>query len=227
MRKSVKVITAAVLTVGISTTGGFQVYKNFEELKEENRQLHNEVVLKNEVIHKQKYSIKQLNTKNTSLQTQLKVKQSVIDKLTKNINEKDRSINSLKMQLEKAKKRNDSPRNQMSSNGKSLKTMTMELSFYTNHPSENGTYGGKVVTKSGYDISNTIKYQGMGIVASSNSELPLYSIIEIKDLGKFIVLDSGSAISSGKLDVLVGSKEEAKRKGRYTTTVNILRIGKG
>lgn len=227
MRKSVKVITAAVLTVGISTTGGFQVYKNFEELKEENRKLHNEIVLKNKVIHKQEYSIKELNVKNTSLNTQLKLKQSDIDKLIKNIKEKDQSINSLKMQLEKAKKRNDSPRNQMSSNGKSLKTMTMELSFYTNHPSENGTYGGKVVTRTGYDISNSIKYQGMGIAAADPNVLPLYSIIRINGLGDYIVLDTGSYIKNNRLDVLVNTQAEARKLGRYNEKVTVIRYGKG
>ncbi|TCJ00470.1 3D domain-containing protein [Cytobacillus praedii] len=101
----------------------------------------------------------------------------------------------------------------------------MELSFYTNHPSEGGGYG--AITKSGYDISNTIKYQGMGIVASDNKQLPLYSIIEIEGLGKYIVLDSGGKITKNKLDVLVSTRKEAFERGRYKAKVSIIRIGKG
>lgn len=101
----------------------------------------------------------------------------------------------------------------------------MELSFYTNHPSENGSWG--AITKSGYDISNTTTYQGMKIVAADTNVLPLYSIINIKGFGKAIVLDTGSYIIGNRLDVLVSSQSEARKLGRYNETVNVLRYGKG
>lgn len=100
----------------------------------------------------------------------------------------------------------------------------MELSFYTTHPSE---VGSTAITKSGYDVSNTTTYKGMGIAASDPNVLPLYSIIHIDGLGKFIILDTGSYIKNNRLDILVESRQEAFQRGRYNETVRILRIGKG
>ena len=105
------------------------------------------------------------------------------------------------------------------------RVLQMVATAYTNDPSENGTYGGKVVTRTGYDISNTITYNGMGIVAADTSVIPLNSIIDIEGLGRYIVLDTGSAINGNKLDVLMGSTTQSENWGRRTVNVTIVKRG--
>lgn len=101
-------------------------------------------------------------------------------------------------------------------------------SAYTNSVDENGSYGGKVVVRAnGYDITNTIRYQGYGIVASDPNVLPFYSIIEIEGLsGQYVVLDTGSDIKGNRLDILMNRKSEAFDWGRQTVPVKIIRYGK-
>ncbi len=101
----------------------------------------------------------------------------------------------------------------------------MELSFYTDSPDETGN--NHSITKSGYDLVNGSKYQGMYIIASDPDILPMYSIVEIEGIGKAIALDTGSYINGHRLDILVSSKQEAFNRGRYNETIRILRIGKG
>ncbi|WP_312192944.1 SH3 domain-containing protein, partial [Exiguobacterium sp.] len=53
---------------------------------------------------------------------------------------------------------------------KSGTKVTMNVSAYTNDPSNNGSqlYNGRALTASGYDVTNTITYNGMRIVAASS-----------------------------------------------------------
>lgn len=105
-------------------------------------------------------------------------------------------------------------------------SMTVEATAYTNHPSENGgTYGGRVLTKTGYDITETIYYNGLRIVAVDPSVIPLNSIVDIEGYGKAIALDTGGAIKGNRIDYLVASDSEANTFGRRN--VNIKIIGKG
>ncbi|WP_144466733.1 3D domain-containing protein [Bacillus nitratireducens] len=105
-------------------------------------------------------------------------------------------------------------------------SMTVEATAYTNHPSENGgTYGGRVLTKTGYDITNTIYYNGMRVIAVDPSVIPLNSIVEIEGYGKAIALDTGGAIKGNRIDYLVANDSEANNFGRRN--VNIKVIGKG
>lgn len=100
----------------------------------------------------------------------------------------------------------------------------MELSFYTDSPDETGN--NHSITASGYDLANGIKYQGMFVIAADTNILPFYSIVEIEGFGRAIVLDTGSYIHGKRLDVLVATREEALQKGRYNTTVKVIRYGK-
>ena len=78
------------------------------------------------------------------------------------------------------------------------------VSFYTAN-----CYKCSGISKSGVDLRKSTKYQGYGVVASSWSQIPAYSIIEIEGLGQYIVLDTGGRIKTGHLDVLVKSRDEA------------------
>lgn len=81
-------------------------------------------------------------------------------------------------------------------------------------------------TATGYDVSNTIYYQGYRIVAASPN-IPFYTKLRItyQDGTTFdaIVLDRGGAIKGKILDVLVSSKEEAYRLGRQKVKVEIIK----
>ncbi|UUV46056.1 3D domain family protein [Bacillus phage vB_BanS-Thrax1] len=105
------------------------------------------------------------------------------------------------------------------SNGR---TITVEATAYTNHPSENGTYGGKVVTRTGLDISNTITYNGMGIIAVDPSVIPLNSIVKIEGLGTYIALDTGSAIQGNRIDILMADSTQTYNWGRRNVQVTII-----
>lgn len=84
-------------------------------------------------------------------------------------------------------------------------------------------YGG--VTATGYDISNTIYYQGYRIVAMP-SNIPFYTKVRIHysngEKVDAIVLDRGGDIGIGRADLLVNSTEEAYRLGRFDVQIEII-----
>lgn len=97
-----------------------------------------------------------------------------------------------------------------------------EATFYTAYCST-GCTG---VTASGYDVSNTIYYQGYRIVAMP-PHIPFYTklLITLEDgtLFKAIVLDRGGDIQRpNRIDILVSSKEEAYNLGRQTVKISTL-----
>ncbi|HBQ75932.1 MAG TPA: hypothetical protein DD663_03530, partial [Exiguobacterium sp.] len=105
---------------------------------------------------------------------------------------------------------------------KSGTKVTMNVTAYTNDPSNNGSqlYNGRALTASGYDVTNTITYNGMRIVAAS-SQYPIGTRMHIEGIGEAIVLDRGGAIQGNKLDLLVGSQQEALNWGRQNVTVTV------
>ncbi|KOP28828.1 SH3 domain-containing protein [Exiguobacterium acetylicum] len=105
---------------------------------------------------------------------------------------------------------------------KSGTKVTMNVSAYTNDPSNNGSqlYNGRALTASGYDVTNTITYNGMRIVAAS-SQYPIGTRMHIEGIGEAIVLDRGGAIQGNRLDLLVGSQQEALNWGRQNVTVTV------
>lgn len=148
--------------------------------------------------------------------------ESKVSKLNSENKKLNNQIDKLKHDLKKEKGKSDCP---SVSSKRVLKTMAMELSFYTDSPDETGN--NHSITKSGYDLKNGMTYQGMKIIAADQNVLPMYSIVEIDGIGRAIVLDTGSYIQSNRLDVLVSSKQEAFKRGRYNETVKVLRLGKG
>src|SRR5690606_9890329 len=105
------------------------------------------------------------------------------------------------------------------SSGKELGTY--EATFY-DAMCDSGCTG---QTASGYSVKNTIYYQGMRIVAAPKS-IPFYTKLRItfSDGSQMtaIVLDRGGAIKSGKLDILVSSRQEALNFGRQQVKVEII-----
>lgn len=102
--------------------------------------------------------------------------------------------------------------------------MNFVITAYTNHPSENGgTYGGKVLTKSGHDITNTIHHNGQRIIAVDPSVIPLGSTVEIEGYGRFVAIDTGGAIKGNRIDILVGSASEMNSIGKRGAKVRIIK----
>ncbi|RPF51190.1 G5 and 3D domain-containing protein [Aquisalibacillus elongatus] len=83
-------------------------------------------------------------------------------------------------------------------------------------------------TATGVDVSNTIYYNGMRIIAVDPSVIPLDSIVEVKvgnNTFKAIAKDTGGAIKGKKIDILVDSKQEAWNWGYRSVQVRMLKEG--
>lgn len=82
------------------------------------------------------------------------------------------------------------------------------------------------VTATGYDVSNTIYYQGYRIVAAPPN-IAFYTKLRIHysdgSSVDAIVLDRGGAIQGKILDLLVSSKSEASNLGRKQIKVEIIK----
>ncbi|MFH7816943.1 3D domain-containing protein [Bacillus subtilis] len=104
-------------------------------------------------------------------------------------------------------------------------TLNIEFSYYV-AMCDSGCTG---QTATGIDVTNTVYYQGMRIVATDPNVIPTWSVIQF-DMGgqsvRAIALDTGGYIKGNKIDMLVGSVEEANRLGRQVKKVEIIRYGK-
>ena len=84
------------------------------------------------------------------------------------------------------------------------------------------------ITASGYDVRRTIYYGEYRVLAADKS-IPFGTKMRVTLANGMefngIVLDRGSAITSGKLDVLVSSEKEAYSLGRQKALIEILSWG--
>ena len=82
------------------------------------------------------------------------------------------------------------------------------------------------ITKTGYDVRDTIYYEGKRVIAVDPSVIPLHSAVRITTAGgdsfEAVALDIGSAIKGNRIDVLYATKEEARKFGRQAIEVEIL-----
>ncbi|MBE5108349.1 SH3 domain-containing protein [Bacillus thuringiensis] len=100
----------------------------------------------------------------------------------------------------------------------SKRELTVVATAYTADPSENGTYGGRVLTAMGHDLT---KNPNMRIIAVDPKVIPLGSKVWVENYGEAIAGDTGSAIKGNRIDVLVGSKSKAMNWGRQTVKVKV------
>lgn len=81
------------------------------------------------------------------------------------------------------------------------------------------------VTATGVDVSNTITHEGKRVIATDPNVIPLGTDVTLRlPSGKTIEAvaeDTGGAINGNKIDVLVGSKDEAINFGRQSVEVEI------
>lgn len=107
---------------------------------------------------------------------------------------------------------------------KQAKTLMVEATAYTNDPASNGSrlYDGRALTATGYDVTDTITYQGLAIIAVDPKVIPLGTKVYVEGIGLAIALDTGGAIKGNKIDVLVDGETTAKQFGRKTIQVWVI-----
>lgn len=85
------------------------------------------------------------------------------------------------------------------------------------------------ITKTGYNVKNTVYYKGMRVVAVDPNLIPLYTVMEIQysdgSKEKVIALDTGGDIKGHRVDILVKTKGKARNFGRQDVTVKVLEWG--
>lgn len=107
---------------------------------------------------------------------------------------------------------------------KNAKTLIVEATAYTNDPASNGSqlYDGRALTATGYDVTDTITYQGLPIVAVDPKVIPLGTKVYVEGVGLAVALDTGGAIKGNKIDVLVNDEQTAKTFGRKTVKLWVI-----
>jgi 3D (Asp-Asp-Asp) domain-containing protein len=162
-------------------------------------------------IHNQYKIIKQMEA------SELKSKQQI---------QNDQSqLNNLNSQLDQLKKENDELKKELQHRKemKSKRKLTIEVSAYISN-----CRGCSGKTFTGYNVNNTIEYNGYRIIAADLNVIPLYSIVKIdteNESFNAIVIDTGGAIKNFKADLLVNSYEEAIKFGRKNAVITVIREG--
>jgi 3D (Asp-Asp-Asp) domain-containing protein len=104
-----------------------------------------------------------------------------------------------------------------------IDSIVFEATAYTPY-----CYGCSGTTSTGYNVTNTIRYKGMRIIATDRRIVPLYSIVKISyDNTEFyaISMDVGGGIKGYEIDLLVNNEREANTFGRRKVMVEIIRYG--
>ena len=78
------------------------------------------------------------------------------------------------------------------------------------------------MVKTGFNLDYT-RVKNLPIIAVDTKIIPLYSIVEIKDIGCFIALDTGYLIKGNRIDILFDSKQEAMEFGKRMCEVRIVK----
>ncbi|WP_214697171.1 MULTISPECIES: 3D domain-containing protein [unclassified Exiguobacterium] len=104
----------------------------------------------------------------------------------------------------------------------SAKQLLVEATAYTNNPEDTVTYDGRVLTRSGYDVTDTILFEGMRIIAVDPAIIPLGTRVYVEGIGMAIALDTGSAIKGQKIDIMMDELEEAVTFGRKPLTIWVI-----
>lgn len=81
------------------------------------------------------------------------------------------------------------------------------------------------VTATGYDVKNTILYEGIRIIAVDPNVIPLHTIVTVTlpngNSFPAIALDTGGAIQGNRVDLLVATHEEAIAFGRQALQITL------
>lgn len=186
------------------------------ELSEENAIVEEEnSVLKS---HKEQLQseIGTLKTKNSHLNDELETEKSKKKVASQNLStETDVAITKTSYQMtQKSKVPTPAPKT-------GGKTITASATAYV-AMCDTGCTG---ITATGIDVRNTITYKGFRVIAVDPSVIPLHTVVRVTVNGQSftaIAIDTGGAIKGNKIDILVGSTDEAWNFGRQEATIQIL-----
>ena len=85
------------------------------------------------------------------------------------------------------------------------------------------------VTKTGIDVSNTTHHNGLRVIATDPSVVPMWSIVELRfadgSTERAIAVDTGGAIKGRRIDYLIGNHHDALKFGRQQVSVKIIERG--
>lgn len=123
-----------------------------------------------------------------------------------------------KRQAATEKKQSTATATPVSTAGRSIQA---ESTAYTNDAADNGSYGGRVLTATGHDVTDSIYYNGMRIIAVDPAVIPLGTVVHIEGVGQAIALDTGGRIKGNIVDLLVDTKGEAINWGRRHITITL------
>ncbi|MER2007468.1 MAG: 3D domain-containing protein [Psychrobacillus sp.] len=218
-----KRIIAIVVSFGLTTTsvGWAMSYDTNQELKKV-------VTNKIELIDKQSTKIANLENVIVEKDEKLDAEKQVIEKQKRQLQEKEdkiaekeKEVSNLKNELKKEKAKVNFNSSEKGSDD--IRELDINASGYIGMCVE----GCSGRTRSGYDVTNTIYYNGMRIIATDTSFIPMYSIVEIEGFSeKFIALDTGGYIKGNKIDILFSNTEEARKFGRKNLKLRVIRNGK-
>ncbi len=126
-----------------------------------------------------------------------------------------------KRQAAIAKQQTTTPTSIASSVSTTGRSIQAESTAYTNDAADNGSYGGRVLTATGHDVTDSIFYKGMRIIAVDPSIIPLGTVVHIDGIGQAIALDTGGRIQGNIVDLLVDTNNEAMNWGRRHITITL------
>ena len=89
----------------------------------------------------------------------------------------------------------------------------------TGYTADDPAQGTNSTVYTGFDLNET---GDLPIAAVDPDTIPLYSIIEIKDVGAFVALDTGGAIKGKRIDILFEDKGEAYKWGVQERLVRVI-----
>lgn len=205
-----------VIVLSTSLMMNFVTYYKFNQAQKNINDLNISIKMLNRDLKAKKDKIMELEDVIQNKDHELKIKQKIIDNQNKQINQKDKEIKQLKKQVNfnKVKKGSDV----------SGRKINVIATAYIARCRE-GCTG---VTATGVDVTKSIYYKGMRIIAVDKRIVPLNSIVKVEtETESFtaIAIDTGGGINGHKIDVLVASEKDAIQFGRQRATLTILREG--
>lgn len=105
---------------------------------------------------------------------------------------------------------------------KSLPKTEYEQFLITGYSANDPSQGTTNLVRTGFNLDYE-RVKKLPIIAVDPDIIPLYSIVEIKELGMFISLDTGGAIKGNRIDVLFEDKQEAIEFGKKICDVRIIK----
>ena len=90
----------------------------------------------------------------------------------------------------------------------------------TGYTADDPAQGTNSTVYTGFDLNET---GDLPIAAVDPDTIPLYSIIEIKDVGAFVALDTGGAIKGKRIDILFDDIDQAYEWGVQERLVRVIK----